>query len=99
MGHSLKSSLKHILTVDKRDNPILPNYGSFFRLNQEYAGLGGDVGFLKHEIEYQVNQPIGNDFVYSLANYLINPDTKLIFVTFLDSARDNYGWINEESRN
>lgn len=63
MGHSLKSSIRHILTVDKRDNPILPNYGTFFRMINEYAGLGGNVGFLKHEMEFQVNQPLEKDMV------------------------------------
>lgn len=57
-GHSLKSSLKHILTVDRRDNPIFPSEGSFFRLSQEFAGLGGDVGFFKNELETQANLPL-----------------------------------------
>lgn len=63
MGHSLKSSLKHIVTVDRRNNPILPAEGAYFRLHQELAGVGGDVGFLKNEVEYQLNVPINSDFV------------------------------------
>lgn len=56
-GHTLKSSLKHILTWDKRDNWVLPNYGGMFRLQQEYAGVGGNVGFHKHQIDLQYNLP------------------------------------------
>lgn len=60
-GHTLKSSLKHILAVDRRDNPIFPAEGSLFKLSQEYAGLGlggGDVGFFKNEVEAQANVPL-----------------------------------------
>lgn len=62
-GHSVKSCLKHVLTMDQRDNPCLPNRGSYFNLYQEYAGLGGNVSFLKHEIQYQVNKSIWGDLV------------------------------------
>ena len=62
-GHTLKSSIKHILTVDRRDSLIFPTKGSYFRLNQEFAGLGGDVGFFKNEIEMQANVPIADKFV------------------------------------
>lgn len=57
-GHSLKSALKHILTVDRRDEVVFPSEGSLFRLTQEYAGLGGDVGFFKNELELQANLPL-----------------------------------------
>ncbi|XP_076336491.1 sorting and assembly machinery component 50 homolog A isoform X2 [Tachypleus tridentatus] len=62
-GHSLKSSIKHILTRDTRDNPVLPSAGTFLRLNQELAGLGGDIGFFKQEFEFQFNQNLGYDMI------------------------------------
>ena len=31
-GHSLKSALKHILCVDRRDNNVFPTEGSFFKV-------------------------------------------------------------------
>ncbi|XP_035233426.1 sorting and assembly machinery component 50 homolog isoform X2 [Stegodyphus dumicola] len=62
-GHSVKSSLKHILCMDQRDDPCLPTRGSYFRLYQEYAGLGGNVSFLKHEIQYQINKCVLGDLV------------------------------------
>merc|ERR1711963_193223 len=61
-GHSLKSSLRHILCVDRRDSPVFPTRGSFFKLSQEFAGLGGNVGFFKNELELQANLPINGDF-------------------------------------
>ena len=57
-GHTLKSALRHILSVDRRDNPVFPTEGSLFKLNQEFAGLGGDVGYFKNELETQVNVPL-----------------------------------------
>jgi len=60
-GHSLKSSLRHILCVDRRDSPVFPTRGSFFKLNQEFAGLGGNVGFFKNELELQANLPVTSD--------------------------------------
>jgi len=60
-GHSLKSAIRHILTVDKRDSSIFPTEGALIRLNQELAGLGGNIGYLKHEAELQYNLPLPFD--------------------------------------
>ena len=57
-GHTLKTALYHILTVDRRDDPIFPNEGSFFRLSQEFAGGAGDIGYFKNELEVQANLPV-----------------------------------------
>ncbi len=32
-------------------------------MEQELAGIGGDVGFIKHEVNYQINIPILTDVV------------------------------------
>ena len=57
-GHTLKTALQHILTVDRRDDPMFPNEGSLFRLSQEFAGAAGDIGFFKNELEVQANLPV-----------------------------------------
>ncbi|CAG9815218.1 unnamed protein product [Phaedon cochleariae] len=62
-GLSLKSSLKHILSVDLRDELIFPSSGSFFQLTSEVAGLGGDVGFLKNDLFVQGNYSLKEDIV------------------------------------
>ena len=60
-GHTLKSSIKHILSFDTRNSAMIPEEGSFIKLQQEFAGLGGNVGFHKHEIEIKQSLPvIGN---------------------------------------
>ncbi|XP_031549193.1 sorting and assembly machinery component 50 homolog [Actinia tenebrosa] len=64
-GHSLKSSLTHMLVADTRDHPSFPTEGSLFKLTQELAGLGGDVQFLKNNIETQKNVEIREDVVLS----------------------------------
>ena len=57
-GHTLKSALRHILCVDRRDSSVFPTEGSFFKIFQEFAGLGGDVGFFKNELQTQINVPL-----------------------------------------
>jgi len=61
--------LKHIVTIDTRDNSVLPTGGYFLRVCQELAGgaLGGDVNFIKHEAEYQSNWSIYNDLTFQLS--------------------------------
>lgn len=54
-GPSLKSALRHICSIDKRDSPIFPTAGSFVQFTTEIAGLGGDIGFFKNELHMQTN--------------------------------------------
>ena len=37
-GHSLKSSLRHILCVDRRDSTVFPTKGSFFKVSDSAKG-------------------------------------------------------------
>jgi len=57
-GYSLKSSIKHSFIRDTRDNPFYPSSGSFFNLSHEFAGLGGDVKFLKQMISANHHIPL-----------------------------------------
>ncbi|XP_048728187.1 sorting and assembly machinery component 50 homolog [Ostrea edulis] len=66
-GHSLKSSLKHQFTRDERDAPILPSKGALFKMEQEFAGLGGNVEFFKHDMELQFNQKLVLDTVIQMS--------------------------------
>ncbi|KAL2262782.1 hypothetical protein VTK26DRAFT_76 [Humicola hyalothermophila] len=53
-GDSLKSSITHTFTRDRRDNPMLPQSGYLVRTISELAGWGplkGDVSFAKTEVE------------------------------------------------
>jgi len=64
-GHSLKSALKHTFIIDERDNMAMPTKGYSFRLSQELAGLGGDVKFLKDNLEYQQSVEVFKDVIIS----------------------------------
>ena len=60
-GDSVKSSLTHTWTRDRRDNPLLPTRGLFNKSTLELAGWGplqGDVAFGKAELEAQGAIPV-----------------------------------------
>lgn len=54
-GPHLKSALRHICSIDKRDDTIFPTSGSFMQFTTEIAGLGGNIGFVKNEFNMQSN--------------------------------------------
>lgn len=81
-GHSLKSSIKHQFTRDERDSSILPSRGSLIKMEQEFAGLGGNVEFFRHDMELQFNKKLILDSVIqlSLAGGIMknpNPSTEI----------------------
>jgi outer membrane protein insertion porin family len=49
-GHSLKSSLGYSISMDSRDDSIIPTNGNYFKLFFELAGLGGNVFHFKNEM-------------------------------------------------
>ncbi len=59
--------MQHILVRERRDDHILPTEGYLLRVVQEVAGLGGDVNFLKHEEEFQINK----SFIFDTVRLLI----------------------------
>ncbi|XP_064635465.1 sorting and assembly machinery component 50 homolog isoform X2 [Lineus longissimus] len=66
-GHSLKSSISHTYVRDRRDDPVIPTSGSMLKIVQEYAGLGGDVQFMKHNLEFQISKSLIFDTVLQLS--------------------------------
>lgn len=81
-GSSLRSSLKHILSVDLRDELIFPSSGSLIQLTSELAGAGGDVGYLKNEVFLQDNYTLFQDIVLQasfMAGYMatVSKDKKI----------------------
>ncbi|KAE8349807.1 Yip1-domain-containing protein [Aspergillus coremiiformis] len=60
-GDSVKNSVFHSWSKDKRDSPLLPSRGYYAKTFNELAGWGplkGDVAFWKSEIETQSAVPI-----------------------------------------
>lgn len=55
-GDSVKSSISHVWSIDRRNSPLLPSSGYFIKTLSELAGWGplkGDVAFWKSEVESQ----------------------------------------------
>ncbi|KAL1881474.1 hypothetical protein VTK73DRAFT_3536 [Phialemonium thermophilum] len=60
-GDSVKSSITHTFSRDRRDNPLLPQSGYLVRTSSELAGWGplqGDVSFSKSELELSGAVPV-----------------------------------------
>ena len=51
IGASLNSSVGYTLLVDRRNDPIRPTRGWTGSVRQDFAGLGGDVNYVKTEVE------------------------------------------------
>ena len=47
-GKNTKSSIKSSLSYDSRDSTFVPSEGSNHGFSFEFAGLGGDIGFMKY---------------------------------------------------
>ena len=62
-GPTLKSAVRHIFSIDKRNGTIFPSKGSLIELTSEIAGLGGNIGFIKNELNMQTNWTIFDYFV------------------------------------
>ena len=48
-GSSITSAVGYTLDFDKRNDPIHPTRGFFLEANQDFAGVGGDVKYIKSE--------------------------------------------------
>ncbi|MCE2927500.1 MAG: outer membrane protein assembly factor BamA [Rickettsiales bacterium] len=50
-GKNTNSSIGQAFTYDDRDNKFNPTRGTTIRVMQEFAGLGGDSRYLKHDLK------------------------------------------------
>lgn len=82
-GDSNTSAIGQTFLIDRRDNFQLPNEGYLLRLDQDFAGLGGDRNFISHEAVASYYQPIVDDQIVAnfrlLGGYVfgINDDVQL----------------------
>ncbi|KAI5474364.1 asparaginyl-trna synthetase [Pseudohyphozyma bogoriensis] len=65
-GSTVKSSLTHTFVRDTRDDLVMARHGSHLKLQQEYAGLGGDVNYLKASGEYSISRTFAPSYSWSL---------------------------------
>jgi len=82
VGSSLNSSVGYTLLVDRRNDPIRPTRGWTGTLRQDFAGLGGDVNYVKTEVD-------------AAAYYGITPSW---IVTVQGSAGYVSGWAGDSIR-
>lgn len=67
IGNRLTSSLGYTLLYDDRDNRIRPTRGQSFGISQDFAGLGGDVKYIKTRINADKYFRITGNFVLGLS--------------------------------
>ncbi|WP_287153539.1 outer membrane protein assembly factor BamA [Euryhalocaulis sp.] len=66
-GESLTSLFGYTLRWDKRNDPIRPTRGFDVSLSQDFAGIGGDVQYLRTEMQGTVYRGIWRQVVASLS--------------------------------
>jgi len=64
-GAYMTSLIGYGLRIDKRNDPIQPTRGWFADLNQDLAGFGGDVNYLKTEADAGWYWGFNKDFIFS----------------------------------
>jgi outer membrane protein insertion porin family len=57
-GNLLLSEFSYSVTQDKRDNRIDPREGYMWRVTESVAGIGGDIQYLKSQVEGQYLHPL-----------------------------------------
>lgn len=66
VGKRTTSSLGYSLLYDATDNRLRPTRGHRFTINQDFAGLGGDVKYLRTKVNAAKFWRLGGDFIFSL---------------------------------
>jgi outer membrane protein insertion porin family len=64
-GSSLSSSLGYTFRLDRRNQPRRPTSGFNITMRQDLAGLGGDVKYLKSELEGDIHFGLRPEWVLS----------------------------------
>lgn len=65
-GTTVNSSIGQSFVFDGRNNRFDPTEGGYFRLSQEYAGIGGDSNYLRHELRSEYFVPIAQGWTVQL---------------------------------
>ncbi|XP_061381573.1 sorting and assembly machinery component 50 homolog A isoform X1 [Danaus plexippus] len=69
-GPQVKSVLRHIVSVDHRDESVFPTRGTWAQFTSELAGLGGGVANIRTELQAQGNKEIYPGVVFQLSGAL-----------------------------
>jgi outer membrane protein insertion porin family len=68
-GHSLKSSVGYSISIDSRDDSVVPTTGNFGKMCFELAGLGGNIKHFKTEMNLQLVKSFMKKIVISCNLY------------------------------
>ena len=73
-GDAFYSTVGYTLSFDKRNDPRRATRGFKADLSQDFAGVGGDVNYLKTEADFSIYHGFSKDYILSLigtAGYLL----------------------------
>ena len=66
-GSRLTSSIGQTITYDLRDDRFFPTEGYLLRVSQDLAGLGGDVHYLRHILNYAYYKRLWREWIGTLS--------------------------------
>lgn len=55
--------VRHVISMDHRDEAVFPTRGTWVQVSTEVAGLGGGVANVKTELHAQANHRLHDDVV------------------------------------
>lgn len=64
-GKNITSSIGHSFIYDNLDSRQTPRDGTYVRINQDLAGLGGDDRFIRNELQSEYYYPISKEWTYA----------------------------------
>ena len=64
-GNSLTSNVGYILTVDARNDPIKPTHGFIATVGQDFAGVGGNVQYVRTDVSGTWYYGITSNLIFS----------------------------------
>ena len=65
LGGRLSSTLGYSFTWDRRNDPITPTGGFDLQLSQDFAGIGGDVKFIRTDVRGNYYKGLYKDVIAS----------------------------------
>jgi outer membrane protein insertion porin family len=67
IGNRVTSAVGYSLIYDSLNNRLRPTAGTRFAFSQDFAGLGGDVRYIRTRVEGSKFKNLGGGFIFSLA--------------------------------
>jgi outer membrane protein insertion porin family len=67
LGHRLTSAIGYTIGYEDIDNRLHPTRGFSASLNQDFAGLGGDVKYVRNTVAATKYFPLGGNFVLAMS--------------------------------